>query len=700
MVRGQTNQLSAFDSSGHAPLTHRRVTWRNKIKQRSAQINAVPDQSLSPPDPSEDRALTPQSIAPIAKGATKATKQQQKSAIHHAWKDWQWPIVWIGTLGIFGSMGLIAYFWLASLPPLPDCRTITPLSSDGHRLYCAQEMARSGKLEDLATGISLVKNWSPKHPLYSDAQQSLTQWSRRVMLVARERMHQNDFKGAIDAISKIPQSSPVYEEAQKTSEQWQEQWQEGEALYAKAIEAMKQQDWRSAFDQVTELGYLEHDYWRLQQADILSKQIFVQKESQEALTQAQKLAKKAEPEQLGEAVALLQTVAPESEVWAQAQTLLADWSQRLLKTALLAWQEGDTSDAIHLAQKVPLDLQLSPEAHDLVKFSHAYKLIEESHIESKLSWRQIWSLLEATTAMQQIQTDSPIYPEAQARLQDWQAQLQDLKQLQFANLVADWGQKPGLEYAITQVKQIKPNQQRYDQAQAMIANWIAKIEQLEDLPYLQLAQQFAARNAIPDLRLAIAQAQVIPSQRSVWSDVQTQIVAWQQQIEKLEDQPILDRAEALAKANQLDEAIAVAAEIRPNRFLSVQAQIAIATWQEKIRAVEVAKDQSVLDQARSFAGQGQLTDAIATANQLSPGRPLYLEAQAAIGTWLRDRDGDKAGSAESTDLADSAAADVSIEDPSDLPSEVAPGSGDLIESTSSEAPAMTDSVETDSPLVE
>jgi hypothetical protein len=505
-------------------------------------------------------------------------------------------------------------------------------------------------------------------------------------------MNQNDFKGAIDTISKIPQSSPVYEEAQKTSAQWQEQWQEGEALYAKAIEAMKKQDWRSAFDQVTELGYLEHDYWRLQQADILSKQIFVQKESQEALTQAQKLAKKAGPEQLGEAIALLQTVSPESEVWPQAQTLLTDWGQNLLKTALLDWQEGNTSDAIQLAENVPLDLKLSAEAQDLVKFSHAYKLVEKSHIESKLSWRQIWSLLEATTAMQQIQSNSPIYTEAQTRLQDWQAQLQDLKQLQFANIVADWGQKPGLEYAITQAKQIQPERQRYDQAQAMIATWVAKIEQLEDFPYLQLAQRFAATNAISDLELAIAQAQVIPPQRSLWSEAQAQIVVWQQQIEKLEDQPILDRAETLAKANKLDEAIAIAAEIRPNRFLSAQAQAAIATWQAKIRAVEVAKDQSVLDQARSFAGQGQLTDAIATANQLSPGRPLYLEAQAAIGDWLRDRDGDKADSADS-DLTDLSADPSSAGSTDSLPA--TSDSASTAEPIDSGDPTLSGSVETE-----
>lgn len=678
MVRGQINQSSAFDSSGHSPFAHRRKTQEIKAARASklgqknrpvdlpVRVKPVNPESTSNTYSNPTQLDQEQSAADIKPSAIELVKQLLQPAEGKARppvkisqkepsnlfdripKHWHWHMVWIGTLGLFGGVGLSAYFWLASLPPLPDCKTTTPLSADSHRLYCAQEMARSGKLEDLLAGIALVKNWSPTHPLYRDAQQSLAKWSRLVMLAARDKMNQNDFKGAIDTISKIPQTSPVYEEAQKTSAQWQEQWKEGELIYTQAVEAMKQQNWREAFDYVTELGYLEHDYWRLQQADELAKRIFVQKESYEALKQAKKLAKNVLPEHLGEAITLLQTVAPESDAWTEAQMLLVEWSQNLLQRALLDWQEGNTAAAIQLAHQVPLNLKLSAEAQDLVRYSHAHKLVEDSKIEAKLSWRQLWSLWEATTAVKQIQPASLIYADAQDKLQDWQTQLQDLQQLQFANVIAGFKQKPMLEYAIAQANQIPPERQRHSQAQAMVADWMNRIEQLEDQPYLQLAQQFAETNLIPDLQLAIAQAQVIPSHRSLWTEVQTQIVVWQQQIQRLEDQPILDKAIALAKQSKWDEAITVAAEIRPDRSLSEQAQAAIATWKDKIREAEVAQDQSVLEQARSFAGRGQLTDAIATANQLSPGRPLYLEAQASIGAWLRERDGDLKSGTEAT----------------------------------------------------
>lgn len=650
MVRGQVNPSNAFDAPENQSVVHSVVhstIRRSKVTKLHSWVKSV--RSVESANPVHSSAVVP---------AIRPTSDKFVLKNHKL----RWQLVWVGALGLFGSMGLVAYLWLAGLPPLPDCRNATPLSPDVHRLYCAQETARSGKLDDLLAGISLVKDWSPNHPLYRDAQNSLAKWSRLVVLVARDKINQNDFKGAINAVNQIPKTSPTYEEAQKTLAQWQAQWQEGEAISAKAIEAIKQQDWRTAFDQVTELGYLEHDYWRLQQADVLAKQILVQKESYEALKQAKKLAAKLMPEQLGEAIVLLQTVAPETEAWAEAQELLATWSQNLLKTALQHWQEGNTSGAVQLAQQVPLNLQLPNEAQDLVRYSHAYQLVQDSQIEAKLSWRQLWGLLEATTGMKQIQPSSPVYEQAQARLQEWQAQLQDLKQLQFATVIADLGQKPTLQQAITEASQIGPERQRYGQAQAMIANWLHQIEQIEDRPYLWRAQQFAATNTVPDLQLAIAQAQVIPNHRSLWAEVQTQVVAWQQQIERIEDQPIFDKAQTLAKANKLDEAIAVIAEIRPNRALYEQAQGAITLWREKIRAAEMAADQAILDRARDFAGRSQLTDAIATAAQLSPGRPLYLEAQAAIGAWLRERDGSRTDLEESlSDAASSPAADVSSE---------------------------------------
>ncbi|MBW4466901.1 MAG: hypothetical protein KME07_15865 [Pegethrix bostrychoides GSE-TBD4-15B] len=674
MVR-QINSSSA--SPAFEPpddLAQRRLARRGQVEQPEA---AAPADAFVPVvKPARPPASPPLPQPASRRAANRAVRQITRTvsaqALRQFKENWRWHFVWIGTMGLFAGTGLGAYLWLAGLPPLPDCQSITPLSPDANRLYCAQEMARSGKLDDLVSGMNLVKDWSPSHPLYHNSQQALAKWSRLVTLAARDKMmDHNDFKGAAEAISKIPASSPAYAEAQKTLSEWQSQWQQGEAISAKAIEAMNQQNWKAAFDQVTELGYLDHDYWRLTQADSLSKQISMQKSSQESLKQAKKLATKLVPYEMGDAIILLQNVSPKTAAWEEAQTLITSWSQDLLKIALQHWQDGDQAGAMQMAAQVPMNLDLAAEAVDLVKLSHAHKLVAENSPESaiigKLGWRQIWSLMEATTAVQQITPDSPVYVAAQLKLQDWQGQLQDMQQLQIAQMTADLGQKPALEFAIQQAGRIPADRPRSQQAEQLAALWQQQIEQLEDMPYLRLAQQFAAPQTVSALQLAIEQAKVIPSGRAIWLQAQQQVVSWQQQIERLEDQPILDQAQRLAKANKLDEAIGKAAEIRPERALYASAQAAIETWKEKIRAALLAEDQAILDQARNAAGSGDLTGGIAAADQISPGRPLYLEAQSLIGAWLRERDGDPKlpvpetsapdSSPEAVDLGDSSGGD-------------------------------------------
>lgn len=669
MVR-QINPSSANPASDHPSddLAQRRLAREGKVElphSRPASSEFLESKSI-------EVALTP-AIRGKAKAKVQPTRGISALALTKLKKiklkkNWRCHFAWIGAMGLFAGTGLGAYLWLAGLPPLPDCQSITPQSPDANRLYCAQEMARSGKLDDLLSGISLVQDWSPSHPLYRNSQQALDKWSRLVTLAARDKMAQNDFKGAAAAINQIPASSPAYAEAQKMLGQWKSQWHKGDVIYAKAVEAMNQQNWKAAFDQVTELGYLDHDYWRLTQADGLSKQIAVQKSSQESLKQAKKLATKLVPDEMGDAIELLQGVAPETAAWAESQTLLTVWSQNLLKIALQHWQDGDQAGAIQMAAQVPLNLDIAADAADLVKFSHAHRLVNESApseaereaesaVDGKLGWRQIWSLMESTTAVRQIKPDSSVYAAAQLKLKDWQGQLQDLQQLQIAQTLADFGQRPALESAIQQARHIPSDHPRSAQAQQLAAVWQQQIQQLEDLPYLRLAQQFAATQTVAGLELAITQARVIPSGRAIWAEAQAQVLSWQQQIERLEDQPMLDQAQRLAKANKLDEAIAKAAEVRPERALYGSAQATIETWKEKIRAALLAEDQAVIDRARNAAGGGDLTEGIATAAQLSPGRPLYLEAQSLIGAWLHERDGDPKlpAPAASTPAEDSAA---------------------------------------------
>ncbi|NJR57177.1 MAG: hypothetical protein HC768_23235 [Acaryochloris sp. CRU_2_0] len=205
-------------------------------------------------------------------------------------------------LCIFGGTGALAFLWLTGLPPLPNCRETVP-ALGVQRLYCAQQTVRSGKLPDLIIGMTLLKDWSPDQPFYDQAQQLVSEWSALVLVSAHTKIGQHDLAGAIAAASQVPVSSPVYEKAQKAIAAWKAEWHQGDVIYARAEAAIRVQNWKEASAQVVEMGYMDSEYWRLDQADALAKRILVEKEARQAVTQAQKLAKGNAPDKLGEAIA-------------------------------------------------------------------------------------------------------------------------------------------------------------------------------------------------------------------------------------------------------------------------------------------------------------------------------------------------------------------------------------------------------------
>ncbi len=553
-------------------------------------------------------------------------------------KPWEWSIVWLWALGAFGGLGIVAFAWMASLPPLPECRSIARTSPGNLRLYCAQEKARSGQLPDLLAAMALINGWSEQEPLYDEVQRSISDWSTLVLIAARDRMAQNDLKGAIDTANQIPASSAVYSEAQETIAHWEQQWQKGEQIYAAAQAAMQAKKWTEASDWIATLNELQQDYWRVTQADRLAQQIQAEKQGWQALNKARKVAQSRSISDLAGAIGLVKDIVPETYAWQAAQADLEQWGRSLLDLAMRQWQQGDLNGAIVAVQQVPLSVPLRSEVQDLVKFSHAEKQVAQVNGDS--SWQQIWSLIEGISAMSQISASSRLYPQAQARQQTWEKQFQDGVQLQWAILGAQLGQQSTLNWAIEQTKPIVGQSSMTNEAQNLIAQWQKQIQIIEDQPILNVAETVAARNTIPDLQQAIAHLRQIPSDRATWSETQRLTSQWQQQIQLLEDQPIWNEAQTLAKREQYTEAIALVGKIGSSRALYPQVQQAIETWKMAIRSAEMAADRIILNRAKAFAAKGDLTGAIATAAEIQPGRDLYLEAQGAIGQWLKQRDGD------------------------------------------------------------
>jgi len=548
-------------------------------------------------------------------------------------RRWQWPLVWISAFAVLGGMGTAALVWLISLPPQIDCRHPERLSLDMERLYCAQEAAQSGEIAKLIAGIDLLKQWQPDHPLHGEAQRLIQDWSEQVLTLSTQRVVRGDLKGAEAALSHIPNSTPVYQDVQKALTRWRKYSKRASNLNAKAQEALKQKDWHAVSDYIVLLAIFERDYWELDHgADALAHQLGVEKQAWQALSRAQKIA--ADPQQLGAAIALAQQVPNQTYAADEAKISLKQWSQKLVAIGNQKWQKGDRLGAISLLRLDPKTVN-QPAIEDLYRFGNAYRL-------ANLALSEYWSpttgglisLAEAIAAMEHVNPDSPFYKQAKSLKQSWQAQMKNLIQLKYASAAASFEHPAMLTLAVAQAQQISAAEPRRVQAQSMIAYWQNEVERLEDQPLVNRAMELAKGGTINALKAAITEANQIDLSRALRKQSQTLIATWRSQIQTLEDRPKLEQATDLAQQGQLERAIQLASQIHVGRALYPDAQNAIADWRyQQVINIQIAQDQPLLDQAQAQAATGQLSAAINTASRIGAGRALSSRAQASIQQW-------------------------------------------------------------------
>lgn len=612
--------------------------------QKLAPLSAPPRprfryQPPAPPSPVRPPAR-PQAIAPSAspKAATKPARRSPPAPRRRPAGLRPSLLVMLG-LGISGGLGVLSLVWLTTLPPMPQCERVSALSPDTEQLYCLREAARSGQVADLKAAVELVQDWTESHPLYAESQQGLTQWSQLLLEMARQRYQDSDLKGALEVAGIVPASSSLYGEAQAAIATWQDEWQQGEALYEQAQTALANQEWHVASAQLLALGQLQAPYWREARMADLTEQIFAERSAWTALLEARRLTRTETADNLVAALTKLEEIDPQTHAWDAAAADRQAWSTALAEMALEAWQRGETADAIALAQAIPTAGRLDAEAANLVRFGHAQRLAQAAQdADWEPSPTHLWQLREAIAALETIPTTSLFYDPAQTALTEWQAQRADMEQLQLASAIAALGQRPALELAVHQAAQVERDRPRRQQAQTLIAHWQQQIERLQDMPLLALARQRADRGTIADLQAAIALALRIDGKRALHSEAEAEIAAWSDAIERIEDQPILDQARQYAAAGDLRRAIREARQIARGRALYADAQAQVTAWQAEIDRELIAADREILDEATALANRDSLTRAIDLAAQIGRDRPLYDEAQSAIAQWRVERE--------------------------------------------------------------
>lgn len=565
---------------------------------------------------------------------------QPRNQARRGWQqelaEWLWPTLWVSLLSGSGILALWALLWLTRIPPVPNCLELSRLSSAGDRLYCAKTQAKSASPTDLVTAIALTASW-PKGSGYQESQEVLKDASGKLLFLASRRVQTGDLDGGVALASAIPQNTPLRQPAQAAIHEWRQEWTQAQALETSLASAIEARNWQAAAATLQQLKTLKSDFWLRDRYQHWQQLLYTEQRSWENLLAARALASPGQPLDLQQAIALARQVSLGSRVWQEAEQDIDRWSKTLLAYAVLQWQAGNLEAAVTAAQQVPASADWSPEAQVLIEFAHGQQLAAltaASGPGGTPTYRHLFYLAEAIRAVEKIPAESPLYEQAQVFLQDWQAQLKDVTQLKLAHSLAALGQGSAYSLAIAQAQTIEPDRPRRIQAQTLIAQWQNELERIADRPLLQRADQLARAGTIAALQQAIAAASEVQLGRALRLDAQSRIADWRSEIQTIEDRPIIDQAVALAEQGKLTAAIAAAQKVQPDRALYARADSLIKDW---TRTLQIKEDQPILDEAKDLAYAGSLSAAISLASQIGSGRALYPEARRAIALWEAER---------------------------------------------------------------
>ena len=522
-----------------------------------------------------------------------------------------------------GGVGFLAMAMLLNLPTAPSCPAISrPFVSASVKLHCAQISASKQNVNDLLEAIAIVSKIPEDHPLRGEIDRYLLEWSRDILQLADQSFQSGNLDDAIATARKIPQDLPPYQLVEEQVTKWELIWSQAEGIYQSAEAELKQERWQSAFLVSARLLRVDNQYWSSVKYDQLNNLITSSREDGEKLANAESLANSRGVKNLLEAIKLSESIRPESYLYEKAQALIPEIGLKMLDLARASLDKRDANTALDIARQIPANAQLQAEVEDFMALTDA----------QRSAWIGTVSGLEtAIFQAQQVDASRPIYGEAQQLIARWQMEIEDVARLEKARTLASQGTIEYLTAAISEVQMISSNNPRASEARKEINRWRNQVETIEDRPILERAQQLAWLNDTNSLQAAIFEARQIRRGRALYSEAQSKISAWTATVQRMQDQPYLDQARMLARSGDLTAAINTAQPIASSgRALSGTARKAIEDWQGQIRAREN------WNRARQVAVTGTpeaLSQAIGIADRVPRSSTLRMDVNVAINQW-------------------------------------------------------------------
>jgi soluble cytochrome b562 len=540
------------------------------------------------------------------------------------WRSWsnKWQFWLAVSLLMSVGMACVAISSLLNLTSQSNCAKIFwPTASANDRFFCAQEAASKRTADDLLHAIELVNALPPDHPLRPRINAQIELWSQDILRLGNSSFQEGKLEEGIAIARKVPQDVPAYATVQKQIEKWQSTWNDAEKIYRTAEDHLRQEEWSLAFREATLLLDSGNTFWESTKYEELTKVIQATKADGNKLVKARNTASEGGLDNLVTGIKLAQGIEQKSYLYQAANKLIAEFSKKIMGIAQKRLQAGDWQQAISISSKIPESANLKEQVQDFNDLAQATAQAMTGSVEG---------LSKAIEMAQKLKDNRPLYKQAQDSAGRWQQEMADVKTLDLASRIAAPGGVNDLRAAIAQLQTVPQSNPRSLEARSQISRLSRQIELIEDSPYLQRANDLASTGDPNSLEAAVAQASRIGQGRALYREAQGKIQAWIERRQRLQDQPFLDRAQQLAARGNLTEANEIARRIRSGRVLYEQARSNIRTWEAQFQG------EQGLQNARQAAQSGTadaLQTAISMASQVPQSSSLSSQASEAIEEW-------------------------------------------------------------------
>lgn len=295
---------------------------------------------------------------------------------------------------------------------------------------------------------------------------------------------------------------------------------------------------------------------------------------------AEQIASGQGTEDLRRAMVVVNGVPRDHPLRDDSDRLVDFWGREILRRAEEEFDTGNLQAAVEIAMQIPHQVDMRNRAVETVR------QWEETWADAEDLYQQAEDYLDAGAWLRALETSRRLL---QIDNQYWSTtRYQDLiRTIQTSRETQEREDEENDKVARSDMRQTDNDVDNF------IARWEEEQEQ-EDQARFQQARELASAGTVEGLRSAIAEAQQILYGTGSYDQAQEAIARWRNDIDRIQDQPYLDRAAQLADAGDWDAAIQEARNVSWSSELYEEARDRINEWEDQAAAARQPEESIIL----------------------------------------------------------------------------------------------------------